>query len=211
MDKKTKTIVIVVLAIAVVGGLYYGINRWRQQRLVNQYLKEVYGLNTGLLGKVTGGVANSGINNQIAQEMARQAAQEKLDEAKEAAKTPEDKYNATAEMPTYDANSKALANEAKDIVEKAFGKAKLTSISSGMYGLSPGSGVLEFNTARLTTGDDLGALNKILTDKGLPVLQSGIDNKTAMVMAGNNESSITFGFEIGEQVVGVTIMKTPQQ
>lgn len=210
MDKKTKTIIIVVLSVAVVGGAYYGINRWHQQRLINQYLKGVYGLNTGLLGGLTGG-GNGPMANQIAQEMAKQAAQEKLDEAKEAAKTPEDKYNATAEMPTYDANSKSLANEAKDIVEKVFGKAKLTSISSGIYGLNSGSGVLEFNISRLTTGEDLGMLNKVLTDKGLPILQSGIDNKTAMVMAGSNEVSYTFGFEIGEQVVGITIMKAPQQ
>lgn len=207
MDKKTKTIVIVVLSVVVVGGVYYGINRWRQQRMANQFLKEVYGVNASLFGKLTSGV---GVSNQIAQEMAREAAQQKLDEAKEAAKTPEDKYNATAEMPTYDANSKALSNQAKDIVEKVFGKAKLTSITSGLYGLSAGSGVLEFTTARLTTGDDLGMLNKALTDKGLPILQSGIDNKTAMVMAGGSEATYTIGFEIGGQTVSVTVMKIVQ-
>lgn len=212
MNKKTTIVVVILVAVVVVVayGLYYGVNRWRQQRLANQILKEVYGVNTGgLLGKLTGG---GGISEQIAQELAKEAAkeeaQQKADEAKEAAKTPEDRYNEAEEMSTYDANSKALAAEAKDIVEKVFGKTKLISISTGMFGAAlNGSGVMEFEIARLSTGADLAALNKVLADKGLPVVQSGIDNKTAGVMAGTNESMYSVGFEIGEQTVTVTIMK----
>ncbi|MFA6547514.1 MAG: hypothetical protein WCT11_01045 [Candidatus Magasanikbacteria bacterium] len=210
MDKKTKTIVVVVLAVVVVGGLYFGINRWRQQRLANQILKEVYGVNAGLFGQLTGGGVNSGMTNQIAQEMAKEAMKQQVNEAKEASKTPEDKYNDAEEMQTYDANSKAVAMVAKEIVEKAFGKAKLTSISTGMYGLTAGSGILEFKTARLTAGEDLSALSKVLADKGLPILQSGIDNKTAMVVAGSDSSVFTITFEIGGQAVGVSIMKYAQ-
>lgn len=211
MDKKTKTIVIVVVAIVVIGGLYYGYNRWRQQQLAKQILG-IYGVNTGLLGGITGGGGN--IQDQIAKEMvkeaAKDAAQQKADEAKEAAKTPEDKYNETEEMATYDANSKAVAGEAKDILEKVFGKAKLTSISVNAYGSENigGYSVMEFKIARLAAGEDLGALNKAFTDKGLQIMQSGIQNKSAGVMAGSTGTSYSIGFEIGEQTVSATVIKT---
>lgn len=210
MDKKTTTTVVIVAAVVVVAGGLYGVNRWRQQQLAKQILKGVYGVDAGLLSGLTPG---GNLQEQIAKELVKQGAQEeakqKADEAKEAAKTPEDRYNETKEMPTYDANSKAIVAEAKAIVEKVFGKAKLTSISTGIYGAEfSGSGIMEFKIARLTTGDDLGALNKILTDMGLPIIQSGIDNKTAGVMAGTNEAAYTFSFEMDQQVVGVNIMKT---
>lgn len=213
MDKKTKTIAAVVLAAVVIGGVYYGVNRWRQQQLANQILKEVYGLNNtgGLMNKITG--AGGSISDQMAKEMAKEAAKEeakqKTDEAKEAAKTPEDRYNETEEMPTYDSNSKTVAAEAKNIMEKVFGKAKLTSISTNIYTSDMvGSALMEFTIARLTTGADLGELNKAMADNGLPILQSGIDNKTATVMAGDNETAVySFGFEIGGQTVSVNIMK----
>lgn len=213
MDKKTKTIIIVVLAVVVIGGVYYGFNRWRQQRLANQILKGAYGLNTGILGGLIGGGGN--IQEQIAKEMAKEAAkeeaQQKTEEAKEAAKTPEDRYNVTEEMATYDANSKAVADEAKEIMEKAFGKVKLTSISTALYGGGiGGSGVVEFKINHLTTGADLGALNKAFTDKGFQVMQSGIENKNAGVMAGNDIVVYTASFEIGEQTVSMIIMKTNQ-
>lgn len=207
MDKKT--IIIILAAIVVLGGVYYGVNRWREQRLANQILEEMYGVNTGVLGGLTGdgGTFQEQVAIEIAKQAAREGAQQKTDEAKEAAKTPEDRYNETEEMATYDANSKAVADEARDIVEEVFGKAKLTSISAGTYGSDvAGFGAAEFKIARLTTGADLGALNKVLTDKGLPIIQSGIENKSAGVMASNDDVAYTFSFEIGEQTVDVTVM-----
>jgi hypothetical protein len=186
--------------------LFFGFNRWRQQRLANQILKGMYGVNTGLFGGATGlGGLTSG---DLAKEMAKEEAKQQADEAKEAAKTPADKYNETEEMPTYDANSTAVANAAKTIIEKVFGKARLVSISTGMYGLgSTGSGVMDFKISRLTTGEDLGTANKVLADMGLPVVQSGIDNKTATVMAGTDNNVYSISFEIGEQNVGISIIK----
>ena len=209
MNKKT---IIIILAIIVVIGGVYGVNRWRQQRLTNQILKDIYGVNTGgFLGNITNS-GGSTISTKIAQELAKEAAKEKAEEAKEAAKTPEDKYKETKEMSTYDTNSKAIADDAKNIVEKVFGKAKLTSISTNVYsGYMTGSGAAEFKIARLATGNDLGVLSKLLTDKGLPTLQSGISNTTAEITAGNYESVIySFTFEIGEQDVDVAIMKLSQ-
>jgi hypothetical protein len=212
MDKKTKTIVIAVIAVVVLGGLAYGYNRWRQQRLANQILKSMYGVDAGLLGGLTGGKVQEQIAKEIARQAAQDALQQKNDEAKEAAKTPQDKYDATEEMPTYDANSKTIAGEAKDLVEKVFGKAKLISISTNIYGSDmAGSGIMEFEVARLTTGEDLGALNKALIDKGLPIIQSGISDKTAMIMAGSNETAMySFSFDIGGQTVGANIVKSSQ-
>jgi len=209
MNKQTKTIVIVVVAIVVVGGAYYGINRWRQQRLVNQYLKGIYGVDAGLLNKITGGVAGNGFTAQIAAEIAKEEAKQKADEAKEATKTPEDKYNATEEMTTYDANSKAVADGAKEIMDKVFGKSKVTAISTGMYGGEVlGSGVVEFTIARLTTGADLGAMSKAFTDKGFEIIQSGIEDKNANLMASSDNVIYTVSFDIGGQTVGMIVMKS---
>jgi hypothetical protein len=195
-----KTIIIIIVAIVVIGGVYYGVNSWRQQ----QILKQVYGLNAGLL--------SGNIPDQIAKEIAKQGAQEEAqqaaDVAKEAAKTPADKYNATQEMAAYDANSQAAVSETKTIMEKVFGQAKLTAVSTNVYDAEKvTSSIMEFTIARLATGADLTALTKALTDRGLPIIQSGIDNKSATVMAGSNDATVySFGFEIDSQTVNANII-----
>lgn len=211
MDQKTKTIVVVVAVVLVVGGLYYGINRWRQQRLVNQYLKGAYGLNTGILGGLNGGGnVSDQVAKEIAKEIAKEEAKQQAEEAGEASKSPEDIYDDTKEMATYDANSKALADEVKKIMENAFGKVKLTSISTGLYGGVAGSGAVEFKLDHLTTGSDLGALSKAFTDAGFQVMQSGLEDKSASLMAGNDAVSYVVGFEVEKQTVDVTVLRTGQ-
>lgn len=213
MDKKTKTIVIVLIALVVVGGLYVGVNRWRQQRLANQIFSEMYGVNAGLLGKLTGGGnVQAQVAKEIAKQIANEALQQKNEDAQNAAKTPEGKYKAIEEMTAYDAYSKIAATEARSIIEKVFGKTKLTSVYTSAYDSETlHYSILEFTISRLATGEDLGALNKVLTDKGLPILQSSISDKTAMVVAGNNETTMySFGFEIDGQTVGVNITKNSQ-
>lgn len=212
MNKQTKTILIVVLALVVVGGVYYGVNRWRQQRLANQILQGVYGVGAGggLLDKLTGGGnIQAEIAKEIAEEAAKEEAETAAEEAAEAAKTPEDRYNETEEMQTYDANSTAVANDGRDIVEKVFGRTKLTTVSTGMYmgEQAEGSGVLTFKISRLTTGSDLGALNKVFTDRGYQIMQSGIEDGNAGMMAGNDAVIYTVNFDIGSQEVGMLIMK----
>jgi len=208
MNKQTKTIVIIVLAVVVIGGLYFGVNRWRQQRLANQILEQAYGLNSDLLGNVTGGVISDKVAREIAQEMAKEELAEQEEEAKEAAKTPRDHFSETVEMETYDDESAAIVSDARDIVEEVFGDNKVTSISAGAWygGASTGSGYVEFKIARLTTGADLGKLNKVLTDKGFPIIQSGIDGTSAGVTAGNDVLSYIISFEVGEQTVSVMIV-----
>ncbi|MDP1759968.1 MAG: hypothetical protein Q8L01_00655 [Candidatus Woesebacteria bacterium] len=216
MDKKTKTIVIVVLAVVVVGGVAFGVNRWRQQQVANQILKEVYGVNTGLFGGLAGGLTGGGkvsdqVANEIAKQIAADEAKQKADEAHEAAKTPADKYNEVKEMATYDAASAALVGEIKGIMEKVFSKAKLTSFSSFSYGEDVSNNVMEFEIPRLATGADLGALTKALTDGGLAVIQSGISDKTAMIIAGSDQAgTYSFSFAVDGQTVDVGVMKASQ-
>jgi hypothetical protein len=212
MDQKTKTVLIVVAAVVVVGGAYYGFNRWRQQQMANQILRDIYGVNTGaggVLNKITGGATANQIAQEIANQTAKDEAQQKADAAKAAAMTPEEKYNAAEEMPAYDAGSKESVAMIKGILEKVFGKAKLTSISSNAYGTDQtGYVVMEFKIARLATGEDLATLNATLKDKSLPVVQSGIMDKTASVTAGNAQDTMySFGFDINGQDVGVNIIK----
>lgn len=201
-----KTIIIVIVAVVVVAGAYYGYNRWRQQRLANQILQEVYGVNAGgLLGGITGGGGN--IAQEIAKEAARQDALDEAQQREDAAKTPEDKYNVATAMETYDANSKALADDGKSIVESVFGKAKLTAISTAYMVMTPGSGMMSYMVPRATIGTDIAAFSKALTDRGLEIMSSGVDNTSALIMAGNDAGSYVITFEMGEQEVSMTIMK----
>jgi hypothetical protein len=210
MDKKTKTIVIAIIAVVVIGGLYYGYNRWRQQRLANQILAGMYGVNSGLLGGLGTGNVSEQVAKEIAKQAAEDAAKQKADEAREAAKTPEDIFNATEEMPAYDANSQALVNTFKDIIDKVFGKSKVTSVSTSYGADQIGYGLLEFTINRLATGADLAAFNKVLTDKGLTVTQSGVSDKVASVVIDNDKMTVYFSFEIGKQVVSVNAVRIAQ-
>lgn len=185
MNKKTLTVVVVaVVALVVLSGVFYGYNRWRQQRLANQILG-MYGVNTGLINNLGGNTAV------------------------EVGQSPEQIFNSTSEMSAYDENSKAVVADARDIVEKVFGKTKLTAYTSGSYGVAnQNSGLAMFKTSRLTLAADVSALNKVLTDKGLRVISSGADRESGSIMAGNDTDQYIIGFGIGEQDITVTIVKT---
>ncbi|MDD5726612.1 MAG: hypothetical protein PHC53_04400 [Patescibacteria group bacterium] len=207
MDKKTTTIVIIVVAVLIVcGGAYYGYYRWQQQRLVSQVFKEMYGVD---LSKVSGQTGIQGkVAEEIAKEMAKEEVAQKQEEAREAAKTPEDRYNETQSVTAYDDASKGVSSEAQGIVEKVFGKAKLVGYSSGFYGgANKDSGVTTFKIARLTTGADVGAVSKAFSDQGLQILNSGVEDQQAMVMAGNDNVQYIVGFNLNEQDVNVSIMR----
>ncbi|MDD4333193.1 MAG: hypothetical protein PHT51_03715 [Patescibacteria group bacterium] len=196
MDKKTKTIVIVVLAVVVVGGLYFEFNRWRQQRLANQILKEMYGVNTGLLGGLTGG---NGISKEIAQELAKEAvkqeAQQKADEAKEAAKTPEDKYNETKETAVVGEVSPIVASEIEPAIKAVFGETKMTSYGTGYMVSQNGSFGANFSVPRVVTADDLNKLSLEFKNKGYAVVSSSAESGSGNVtMMKGEESTLTFSY-----------------
>lgn len=196
MDKKTKTIVIVVLVIVVIGGLYYGINRWRQQRLVNQILSGAYGLNTGLLNKVTGG---GDIQTQVAKEIAKQAAkeeaQQKTDEAKEAAKTPEDKYNETKATILIGEMSPVVASEIEPAMKAVFGKTKITSYGSGYMTGASGTFGANFMIPRVVTAEDLNKLSLEFKSKGYTVVSSSVEAESGSVsLMKGEEATMSFSY-----------------
>lgn len=204
MDKKTKTIVIVVMAVVVLGGLFYGYNRWRQQQLANQILKEMYGVNTGLLGKVAGGGA---ISNQIAQEMAKQAAQDaaqqKADEAKEAAKTPQDKFNETKSVSLTGNTASLVKEKVEPELIAVFGEIKPTLFSGGYMG-SADSFLVTFKIPRVPTSEDFNKLTEEFTKNGYTASMNSVTADSAGSIFDNNEATISISYEnSSDQEIGI--------
>jgi hypothetical protein len=191
MDKKTKTIVIVVLAVVVVGGLYFGYNRWRQY----QILKMMYGVNTGLVGGLTGGSVSSQIAQELAKQAAKDEAQQKADEAKEAAKTPEDKYNETTETAVVGDVSPIVTKEIKPAIESIFGKTKMISYGTGYMAGQTGSFGANFSVPRVVTAEDLNKLSLEFKNKGYAVISSSVESGTGNVsMMKGEEATLTFSY-----------------
>jgi hypothetical protein len=198
MDKKTKTIVIVIIAVVAVGGLYYGFNRYRQQRLAQKMINSIYG----------NGVLSGDVANQIAKGLAEQAVQDKADEAKEAAKTPEDKYNDATEAVSASGVSTILNSEVKPKVEAVFGKAKLVAYSNGFMG-GTGSFFASFKTPRIVTSADLGQLVKKFTDDGYTITYDTAEGDSANVMLQKDGAYITCGYENGGESQEISISYIP--
>lgn len=196
MDKKTKNITIAVIAVAVVGGLYFGYTRWRQQKLANQILQGMYGVNTGMLGGIPG---IGGISNKVAQEIAKEAAKEEIkqkeEEAKEAAKTPEDKFNETKETAVIGKMLPAMNNEIKPAMEDVFGKVKITAYGTGYMGGLDKSFSATFKVPRVITANDLSQLSSNLDAKGYKTISSGAESEGGNLTVMKNDSiSLTFSY-----------------
>lgn len=197
MDKKTKVITGAIIAVVVVGGLCLGYNRWRQQRLANQILQEMYGGNTGLLGKITGNTG--GISGQVAQEIVKEAAKEekkqKEEEAKEAAKTPEDKYNETKEAAVVGEVLPAMSSEIKPAIEAVFGKVKITAYGTGYMGSLNKSFTATFKVPRVVAANDLSQLSSKLAAEGYKTISSGAESEGGNLTLMKNDSiSLTFSY-----------------
>jgi len=102
MDKKTRNIVIVVAVVVVVGGLFYSIQRYRQQMAVSSYLK---------------GMGLSGVAQQVAQNAIN-------------TQTNGDKYTAATEIAPYDDGTRAISDNSKWLIEGVYGKAKAVAYST---------------------------------------------------------------------------------
>lgn len=197
MDKKTKNITIAVIAAVVIGGLYLGYNRWRQQRLASQVLQEMYGGNTaGLLGKIPG---IGGISNQVAQEIAKEAAKEEVkqkeEEAKEAAKTPEDRFNETKEAAVIGKMLPAMDSEVRPATEDIFGKVKVTAYGTGYMGGLNKSFTATFKVPRVVTANDLSELSSTLETKGYKTISSGAESEGGNLTLMKGETiSLTFSY-----------------
>ncbi|MCL5775096.1 MAG: hypothetical protein M1333_02695, partial [Patescibacteria group bacterium] len=146
MDKKKIIIIVlVIVGLALVG---YGYNRWQQQRLASQLIKDLYG------GR-PGGLSDKAAN-EIAKQIAQDAANQQTDAAKEAAKTPLDRYNDTKETALVGQISPVFSNEVKPAVTTVFGTTKVVSYGTAYLGGVNGSFTATFKTPRAVTVDDLG-------------------------------------------------------
>jgi len=196
VSKKMNPAVIVVVAIVVIGALYYGTNRWRQQQYLNQ-LAKMYGSDAGLLGNLTGagnGQINQEMLKKIAEEAAKEEAKQKQEDAKEAAKTPEDKFNET--------KSVALANSAsvtaKSIIEPeliaVFGKIKPT-LFSGNYMKQGDSFLVVYKVPRQLTSEDMNRLVGELTKNGYTDAMTTIGAESAQIVMEKNGNSLSINYE----------------
>lgn len=212
MDKKTKTIVIIAVAVVVIGGAIFGYNRWRQQQLANLFLREMYGLNTGMMGGLAGG---GKISNQMAQEIANQAArdaaQQKADEAKEAAKTPADRFNETQTVSLTGAMSSLVKEKIEPQLIAVFGQVKPVIFSSSYMG-QENSFLVSFKVPRVIASDDANKLVEAFTKSGYTSAMNSITADSANLLFDNDKATISISYENpADQEIGVLYMgKTAQ-
>lgn len=204
MDKKTKTIVIVVVAAVALGGAFFGYNRWRQQRLANQILANIYGINTGMMGGLTGA---GDIQGRIAQEIADQAkkdeAQQKADEAKEAAKTPEDRYNETKSVSLTGKTASLVKEQVEPQLAAVFGKIKPT-LFSGAYMGQENSFLVTFKVPRVITSDDANKLVEEFAKSGYVSAMNSIGADSANLLMDSAKATISISYENPtDQEIGV--------
>lgn len=202
--KKINPIVIVVIAVVVIGALYFGANRWRQQQYVNQ-LAKLYGGNAGLLGGLTGG--NNGLTEQmlkeIAKEAAKEEAQQKVDEAKEAAKTPLDRFNETKAVSLTSQASSAIRGTIESQLTAVFGKVKPT-LFSGNYMKQGNSYLAVFKVPKVPTSDDMNKLVEELTRSGYTDAMSTIEAEAANLLMEKDGNTISIYYDDpAKQEIGV--------
>lgn len=198
--KKINPIVIVVIALVVLGGLYYGAKRWRQQQYVNQ-LAKLYGGNAGLIGNLTGGGAG-GLSDQmlkdIAKEAAKEEAEQKKEEAKEAAKTPQDKFNETKEVALVGNTSSIVKATIEAPLKAVFGNIKPT-LFSGNYMKQGDSYLAVFKVPRTPTSEDMNKLIDELTKSGYTTGMNTIEADAAHIIMEKDGNSLSAYYENSEQ------------
>jgi hypothetical protein len=179
MDKKTLTIVIVV-GVVVLAGAAYGYNRWRQQRMVSQVVNAIYG-GQFAGNPLTGGKIPQNVAAEIVKQAAADEAAQKAEDARSAAKTPEDKYNETEEMISIGTVYPAATDVIKPAIGRVFGKTKMTGYSGG-YGGALGGFVAMFKVPRVVAAQDMNALAKLFIDDGYVVVTQDADADGVMIM-----------------------------
>ena len=211
-NKKTVTIVVIVLAVAIIAsGAYYGYNRWRQQRLVNEYYQALYGTSVpgmgGLLGGGTGGLSADAISELAklqAEEYAKQEVQDAADEAKEAAKTPTDKYN-EAEAAYLSGNVSSLFDQvARSEVESIFGKCKIIASTIGYFGAE--GFAVQLMVPEKVTAESFDKLTTKFSDQGYQSAYGEITANNGMIMLQKDNASLTLSFDVESDEQGITVM-----
>lgn len=193
--KKTNPIVIVVIALVVLGGLYYGATRWRQQKYINQ-LAKLYGGDAGLLGNLTGN--KNGLTDQmlkdIAKEAAKEEAKQKEEDAKEAAKTPQDKFNDTKTVEVTAAFSSALKNTVEGPMTAVFGKIKPT-LFSGNYMKQEDSFLVVYKVPKEPTSADMNKLVEEFIKDGYTDAMSTIEAEAANLLLEKDGNTVSAYYE----------------
>jgi len=193
--KKNNPIVLVVIALVVLGGLYYGAKRWRQQQYLNQ-LAKLYGGDAGLLGNLTGG--NGGLNKKLVEEMAKEAAKEeakqKEDDAKEAAKTPLDRFNETKTVDLTPTFSSILKSTVEGPMTAVFGKIKPT-LFSGNYMKQGDSFLVVYKVPRQPTSADMNKLVEELAKNGYTDTMSTIEAEAANILMEKDGNALSAYYE----------------
>lgn len=216
MNKKIKTtgkkmnpVVIVVVAVVVISCLYYGAKRWRQQQYVNQ-LTKLYGGEAGLLGGLTGG--NGGLNQKLIEEMAKETAKEeakqKADDAKEAAKTPLDRFNETKTVSLTADMSSIMKETIESPLTAVFGKIKPT-LFSGNYMKQGKSYLAVFKVPRQPTSEDMNKLVAELTKDGYVDAMTTIEAEAANILMDKNGNTISVYYDDpSKQEIGVMYVES---
>lgn len=214
-NKKTITIVVIVLAVVVIGsGAYYGYNRWHQQRILNDYYQALYGTNApgmmaGLLGgATTGGLSADAINELAklqAEEDAKQEAEDAANEKEEAAKTPEDKFNEAEAAYLTSSVSPLFDQVAKANVEAIYGKYKIIASTIGYYGTA--GFAVQVMVPEKITAESFDKLTQKFVEQGYVSSYGEIENSTGIMMLGKDDgTTITLSFDTDSDEQGITIM-----
>jgi hypothetical protein len=210
MDKKTKTIVAIVAAIIVISGLFYGYQRWRQQRLAAQILKMYEGVNPGLLGNGKAGDITSQIAKQLspelvkklAEEAAKEEAKQQEEDTKEAAKTPKDKFNETKTITITGTLSSVIKEDIEPKITAVFGGAKPTLYGEGYMGEN--SFTAAFKVPKDIDNEDFNKLIKKFTDDGYTVGMNTVDATSGQVILEKSGATLNLFYENSEsQQMGV--------
>ena len=217
MNKNTKTIIIAVVIVAVLGGLYYGYNRWRQERLVSQYLKAVYGENAGALGGLVGGLngGTTGMSKELLAELAKQAAKDEADQKKEeiaeAAKTPEDRFDETKAVSLTGSMSSVLKSKIEPQLTAVFGKVKPTLFSNGYMG-QENSFLVVYKVPVIPTSDDMNKLVEKFTAAGYVSAMNSIGADSSNLLFTKDNATVSIYYENSEnQEVGILYMEQPTE
>jgi len=210
MDKKNLKLVLILVGVAVVlGGCYYGWQKYRQVSLVKNYLKQIgipaeyykevmkngggsiseEALKTilekggGALGGLTGGGLVGGGT---------------VPEEEEAEKTPEQIFAETAEVGIgNEAFVKEVEQTVRPILTNIFGGAKITTSFSNYFGAD--APALAYKLKRLTTASDAAALTEKLTAAGFSVEMSSASSDSAYIVVQKGNDTYTFNYNTGEQ------------
>jgi len=182
-NNKTKTVIIVLVAVLVAGGAYYGYNRWQQQRLVNQYYQMLY---------------------------AKQEATNAADEAEEAVKTPQDKFG-EAEEAFLSGNVSALFDQVgKSEINAVFGGSKIIASTIGYYGTE--GFAIQVMVPKKVTAEDFDALVNKFTDQGYQSAYGEITSDTGMIALQKEDGTmLTLAFDTTSDEQAITVMYATNQ